>query len=133
MTATVEENKTDAPAGGVGRVARVIGPVVDVEFPVDQMPDIYNALLIDTTVGGETRPMTLEVALHIGDNLVRAIALKPTDGMQRGAEVRDTGGPISVPVGDITKGHVWNTTGDVLDVDPSTIEIKEIEGAPNGR
>ena len=118
MTATAEEKKSEAPAGGIGRVSRVIGPVVDIEFPVDQMPDIYNALLIDTTVGGETRPMTMEVALHIGDNLVRAIALKPTDGMQRGAEVRDTGGPISVPVGDITKGHVWNTTGDVLDVDP---------------
>ena len=133
MTATIEEETTEAPSGGVGRVARVIGPVVDVEFPVDQMPDIYHALLVDTTVGGEKRTMTMEVALHIGDNMVRAIALKPTDGMQRGAEVRDTGAPISVPVGDITKGHVWNTTGDVLDVDPSTIEIKEIEGAPNGR
>ena len=132
MTATVEEKKSEAPAGGVGRVSRVIGPVVDVEFPVDQMPDIYNALLIDTTVGGETRPMTMEVALHIGDNLVRAIALKPTDGMQRGAEVRDTGGPISVPVGDITKGHVWNATGDVLDVDPSTIEIKRSKARPMG-
>ena len=60
-----------------------------------------------------------------GDNMVRAIALKPTDGMQRGAEVRDTGAPISVPVGDVTKGHVWNVTGDVLDVDPSTVEITE--------
>jgi F-type H+-transporting ATPase subunit beta len=107
--------------------------VVDVEFPVDQMPEIYNALTVETTVGGETRSMTMEVELHIGDNLVRAIALKPTDGMQRGTEVRDTGQPISVPVGDITKGHVWNVTGDVLDVDPSTIEITEIEGAPNGR
>ena len=125
MTATVEENKTDAPAGGVGRVARVIGPVVDVEFPVDQMPDIYNALLVETTVAGESRTMTMEVALHIGDNMVRAIALKPTDGMQRGAEVRDTGAAISVPVGDVTKGHVWNTTGDVLDVDPATVEITE--------
>ena len=133
MTATIEESKTDAPSGGVGRVSRVIGPVVDVEFPPDQMPDIYNALLVDTTVNGVTRTMTMEVALHIGDNLVRAIALKPTDGMQRGAEVRDTGAPISVPVGDITKGHVWNVTGDVLDVDPSTIKITEIEGAPNGR
>ncbi len=133
MTATVEVEKTEAPAGGVGRVSRVIGPVVDVEFPVDQMPEIYNALLVDTIVGGETRTMTMEVALHIGDNLVRAIALKPTDGMQRGTEVRDTGAPISVPVGNITKGHVWNTTGDVLDVDPSTIEITAIEGAPNGR
>jgi len=97
------------------------------------MPDIYNALTVETTVGGETRSMTMEVELHIGDNLVRAIALKPTDGMQRGTEVRDTGQPISVPVGDITKGHVWNVTGDVLDVDPSTIEITEIEGAPDGR
>ncbi len=133
MTATIEEENTEAPTGGVGRVSRVIGPVVDVEFPVDQMPEIYNALTVETTVGGETRSMTMEVELHIGDNLVRAIALKPTDGMQRGTEVRDTGQPISVPVGDITKGHVWNVTGDVLDVDPSTIEITAIEGAPNGR
>ncbi|WP_152362809.1 F0F1 ATP synthase subunit beta [Microlunatus speluncae] len=124
MTATVEEKKESAPAG-VGRVARVIGAVVDVEFPADQMPDIYNALLVDTTVNNETRTMTLEVALHIGDNLVRAIALKPTDGMQRGAEVRDTGAPISVPVGEVTKGHVWNVTGEVLDVDPASLEITE--------
>jgi F-type H+/Na+-transporting ATPase subunit beta len=132
-TAVAEKKPEAASNGGVGRVARVIGPVVDVEFPVDQMPEIYNALLVDTLVGGEARTMTMEVALHIGDNMVRAIALKPTDGMQRGAEVRDTGGPISVPVGDITKGHVWNTTGDVLDVDPATVEIKAIEGAPTGR
>ena len=124
-TAVAEAKPATTPPGGVGRVSRVIGPVVDVEFPVDQMPDIYNALLVDTTVNGETRTMTMEVALHIGDNLIRAIALKPTDGMQRGTEVRDTGGPISVPVGDITKGHVWNVTGDVLDVDPSTVEITE--------
>ena len=124
-TAVAEAKPATTPPGGVGRVSRVIGPVVDVEFPVDQMPDIYNALLVDTTVNGETRTMTMEVALHIGDNLVRAIALKPTDGMQRGTEVRDTGGPISVPVGDLTKGHVWNVTGDVLDVDPSTVEITE--------
>src|SRR5215217_4450797 len=125
MTATVEERRSEAPAGGVGRMSRVIGPVVDVEFPVDQMPDIYNALLVDTTVGNEKRTMTMEVALHIGDNMVRAIALKPTDGMQRGTEVQDTGAPITVPVGDITKGHVWNATGDVLNVDPSEVEITE--------
>jgi F-type H+-transporting ATPase subunit beta len=126
MSTAVADTKPDTtPAGGVGRVSRVIGPVVDVEFPVDQMPDIYNALLVDTTVGGETRTMTMEVALHIGDNLVRAIALKPTDGMQRGTEVRDTGAPISVPVGDITKGHVWNVTGDVLDVPASEVQVTE--------
>ncbi len=125
MTATIEENTTEEKSGGIGRVARVIGPVVDVEFPPDAMPDIYNALLVDTTVNGETRTMTLEVALQVGDNMVRAIALKPTDGMQRGAEVRDTGTAISVPVGDVTKGHVWNVTGEVLDADPSTVEITE--------
>jgi F-type H+-transporting ATPase subunit beta len=124
-TAFAETKPETTPVGGVGRVSRVIGPVVDVEFPVDQMPEIYNALLVDTTIGGETRTMTMEVALHIGDNLIRAIALKPTDGMQRGTEVRDTGAPISVPVGDITKGHVWNVTGDVLDVDPSEVKITE--------
>jgi F-type H+-transporting ATPase subunit beta len=125
MTATIEEQDTEATAGGIGRVSRVIGPVVDVEFPVDQMPEIYNALTVEITVEGETRSMTLEVELHIGDNLVRAIALKPTDGMQRGTEVQDTGAPISVPVGDITKGHVWNVTGDCLDADTASLDITE--------
>src|ERR687889_1673136 len=126
MATVIAEQRTGRhSSGGVGRVARVIGPVVDVEFPVDTMPDLQNAVQVDTTVGGRTTTMTMEVALHIGDNMVRCIALKPTDGMQRGTEVRDTGSPISVPVGDITKGHVWNVTGDVLDVDPSTIEITE--------
>ena len=124
MTATVIETE-QAAAGGVGRVARVIGPVVDVEFAGDQIPEIGNALLVDTEVMGDKRTMTMEVALHVGDYLVRAIALKPTDGMRRGAEVRDTGAPISVPVGDVTKGHVWNVTGEVLNVDPSTVEITE--------
>src|SRR5919107_1663602 len=126
MATVIAEQRTGRhSSGGVGRVARVIGPVVDVEFPVDTMPDLQNAVLVETTVGGRTTTMTMEVALHIGDNMVRCIALKPTDGMQRGAEVRDTGAPISVPVGDITKGHVWNVTGDVLDVDPSTVQITE--------
>ena len=124
MTATVIETE-QAAAGGVGRVARVIGPVVDVEFAADQIPEIGNALLVDTEVMGDKRTMTMEVALHIGDNLVRAIALKPTDGMRRGAEVRDTGAPISVPVGDVTKGHVWNVTGECLNEDISGIEINE--------
>lgn len=110
---------------GVGRVVRVIGPVVDVEFPAGQLPEILNALHVDAEVMGETHAITLEVALHIGENVVRAISLKPTDGMRRGTEVRDTGAPISVPVGDVTKGHVWNVTGDVLNADPSTIEVTE--------
>ncbi|SDE19717.1 F0F1 ATP synthase subunit beta [Auraticoccus monumenti] len=127
MTATVNDTQTGHGDGGtgVGRVARVIGPVVDVEFPADQMPDLLNALLVDLEVMGEKRTQTLEVALHVGDNMVRAISLKPTDGLQRGTAVRDTGQPISVPVGEVTKGHVWNVTGEVLNVDPSSITIEE--------
>jgi F-type H+/Na+-transporting ATPase subunit beta len=116
---------TTAQSTATGRVARVIGPVVDVEFAADQLPAIGNALLVETDVMGTRQTITLEVALHVGDSIVRAISLKPTDGMRRGAEVRNTGAPISVPVGDVTKGHVWNVTGEVLNVDPSTIEITE--------
>src|ERR671921_1552802 len=111
MTATVEETKTTG-SGSTGRIARVIGPVVDVEFPVDSMPEIYNALKVDITLGEETTTITLEVAQHIGDGMVRAISMKPTDGLVRGARVTDTGESISVPVGDVTKGHVFNATGD---------------------
>src|SRR5438445_10489885 len=103
MTTTTEI----AAVKGTGRVARIIGPVVDVEFPVDAMPDLLNALTIDYEFLGETRTLTLEVAQHIGDGMVRAIALKPTDGLVRGAEVVNTGGHITVPGGDITKGHVF--------------------------
>jgi F-type H+-transporting ATPase subunit beta len=101
---------------GTGRVSRIIGPVVDVEFPVDAMPELNNALTIDYDFLGETRTLTLEVAQHIGDNMVRAIAMKPTDGLVRGSEVKDTGGPINVPVGNVTLGHVFNVTGDVLNL-----------------
>src|SRR6478735_5597865 len=99
MTAKIEETQ-DTGAAGVGRIARVIGPVVDVEFPVDAMPEIYNKLEVEITLGGETTVLPLEVAQHIGDGMVRAISLKPTDGLVRGAQVSDTGGPITVPVGD---------------------------------
>ena len=126
MTATeFSADQAQEKSLGVGRVARVIGPVVDVEFPADQMPDIMNALTVETDVMGEKLAMTMEVALHVGDNMVRAIALKPTDGMRRGAEVKDTGAPISVPVGDVTKGRVWNVTGDCLNQDASEFEVTE--------
>ncbi len=114
-----------------GRVARVIGPVVDIEFPADALPDMYSALTtqIDLSAQGEAEGimhMTLEVAQHLGDNMVRAIALKPTDGLVRGAVVVDTGAPISVPVGDVTLGHVWNVTGELLNGKPGeTLEITE--------
>ena len=88
-----------------GRVARVIGPVVDIEFPADAMPSIFNALHVEVTMNDQVRLLTLEVAQHIGDNLVRAISMQPTDGLVRGAAVSDTGAAISVPVGDVTKGQ----------------------------
>src|SRR6187401_2231982 len=98
-----------------GRVVRVIGPVVDVEFPPNQLPEINNALTVDVTMGGETTTITCEVAQHIGDSSIRAIALKPTDGLVRGAPVVNTGGPITVPVGEGVLGHVYNVLGEPLD------------------
>ena len=116
MTATASGNSAETVAAGEGRVARVIGPVVDIEFPADAIPHVYNALSIDYELDGEALTLTLEVAQHIGDNMVRAIAMKPTDGLVRGMVATDSGGPITVPVGDITKGHVFNVTGDVLNL-----------------
>lgn len=114
MTTTVET------AAATGRVARVIGPVVDVEFPVDAMPEIYNALHVevaDPAQDGAKKTLTLEVAQHLGDGLVRTISMQPTDGLVRQAAVTDTGASITVPVGDFTKGKVFNTLGEVLNVD----------------
>ncbi len=109
-----------------GRVARVTGPVVDVEFPVEGMPELYNALHVDVDLGELGKKMlTLEVALHLGDNMVRTISLQPTDGLVRGAVVENTGGPITVPVGNVTKGHVWNTLGEPLDVPAASLEITD--------
>jgi F-type H+-transporting ATPase subunit beta len=125
MTATEEKTAGEAARGGTGRVVRVIGPVVDVEFPAEQIPGIYNALNVDVTLGDEVRTLTLEVAQDIGDNVVRAISMQPTDGLVRDAPVSDTGGPISVPVGDVTKGHVFNVLGETLDVPTSSLQITE--------
>jgi F-type H+-transporting ATPase subunit beta len=124
MTATATEQSSTAQ-GGTGRVVRVIGPVVDVEFGPDEMPEIYNALHVDRTLGEETRTLTLEVAQHIGDNMVRAISMQPTDGLVRGAPVEDTGAAISVPVGDATLGHVWSTLGQPLDVSIDDVDVTE--------
>jgi F-type H+-transporting ATPase subunit beta len=116
------ENKNAA----TGRIARVTGPVVDIEFPHDGIPGIYNALTTEINLNGEVSILTLEVAQHLGDDLVRAIALKPTDGLVRGQAVSDTGAPISVPVGDVTKGKVFNVTGDILNGKPGDkVEVSE--------
>src|SRR5690625_2516771 len=95
-----------------------MGPVVDVKFTDDNLPEIYDALFvdIDATEHTEARTLALEVALHLGDNSVRTIAMSSTDGVTRGMEVVPTGGPISVPVGDETLGRVFNVLGDPIDL-----------------
>ena len=110
MTATAEHTGTVT-----GRVVRVTGPVVDVEFPRGQVPELYNALEVPVEIGEIKRTLTLEIAQHLGDNLVRTISMQPTDGLIRGQEVTDLGRPISVPVGDQVKGHVFNALGQCLD------------------
>jgi F-type H+-transporting ATPase subunit beta len=126
MTATLDESKSAETSSGVGRVSRVIGPVVDVEFPTDSMPEIYNALKVDVSLAGEERTLTLEVEQHIGDGMVRAISLQPTDGLVRGSRVTDTGRSIEVPVGDVTKGHVFSTIGDCLNLkEDEVLEVAE--------
>ncbi|MDA1348097.1 MAG: F0F1 ATP synthase subunit beta [Chloroflexi bacterium] len=94
-----------------GKVTQVIGTVVDVQFPPDEMPMVYNAL--ETKIGGDK--LVLEVQQHTGNNWVRCLALGPTEGLVRGVEVVDTGAPISVPVGEQTLGRLFNVLGETLD------------------
>ena len=114
MTVTEDRPSTQSTTG-TGRVVRVTGPVVDVEFPRDAMPELFNALKVEVTLADLGKTLTLEVAQHLGDNVVRTISMAPTDGLVRGAEVRDTGSAISVPVGDVVTGHVFNALGECLD------------------
>ncbi|MDL5041715.1 F0F1 ATP synthase subunit beta [Heyndrickxia coagulans] len=104
----------------IGHVLQVMGPVVDVKFENGQLPDIYNALKINYKAKNANEVdinVTLEVALHLGDDAVRTIAMASTDGIRRGMEVVDTGTPISVPVGEATLGRVFNVLGEVIDLD----------------
>ena len=109
----------------IGRIVKVAGPVVDVEFPPDELPEINNALEVDIELGGETVTVVAEVAQHLGDSLIRAVAMRSTDGLVRGAEVRDTESPITVPVGEQTLGHIFNVLGEPLDVDPESLHFEE--------
>ena len=102
-----------------GKIVRVIGTVVDVEFPPDGMPSVFNAL--ETSIGDDK--LVLEVEQHIGNNWVRCLALGPTEGLKRGIDAVDTGDAISVPVGDPTLGRLFNTLGETLD------GLEEIDGA----
>ncbi|WAL64479.1 F0F1 ATP synthase subunit beta [Amycolatopsis cynarae] len=106
---------TTTEVAAKGRIVSVTGPVVDVEFPRGAVPELFNALKVEIEFAELRKTVTLEVAQHLGDNLVRTISLAPQDGLVRGAEVINTGGPISVPVGDKVKGHVYNALGDCLD------------------
>ena len=99
----------------IGRIVKVSGPVVDAEFAADDLPEITHAVEIDLVVGGEKRMIVGETAQHLGHNRVRIIAMSGTEGLVRGAEVRNTGAPIMVPVGDQTLGHIFNVWGDSLD------------------
>ena len=99
----------------IGKVLQVMGPVVDVRFAENELPDIYNAL----TVPIGDKQLTVEVAQHIGNNTARCIAMSSTDGLTRGADVTDTGAPISVPVGKETLGRIFNVLGDAVDNIPS--------------
>ncbi|MGH3026738.1 MAG: F0F1 ATP synthase subunit beta, partial [Gaiellaceae bacterium] len=127
MTTLFETTDTPSESGdaAVGRVVRVIGPVVDVEFGRHGIPSLYNALTTKIELGELSKTLTLEVAQHIGDDMVRAIALQPTDGLVRGAEVTDSGSPITVPVGDGTLGHVFNTLGEPLDIPANELTTTE--------
>src|SRR2546423_6824984 len=99
-----------------GNIVQVIGPVVDVEFKnTGELPRIYNALEIEYEVNGNPSKLTLEVQQHLGENWVRSIAMSSTEGLKRGMAVNDTGGPITVPVGEGTLGRVFNVTGDPVD------------------
>ncbi|GAB3789423.1 F0F1 ATP synthase subunit beta [Virgibacillus kimchii] len=100
-----------------GQVTQVMGPVVDVKFEDGQLPEIYNALTVQVESDEGTTELALEVALHLGDNTVRTIAMSGTEGVQRGNSVLDQGNPISVPVGDVTLGRVFNVLGEKIDLD----------------
>ncbi|HEY8167193.1 MAG TPA: F0F1 ATP synthase subunit beta, partial [Candidatus Limnocylindrales bacterium] len=104
MTSTIEAT--------MGKVIQITGPVIDVAFPAGQLPAIYNAIEVRRPDGGV---LVCEVQQHLGNNWVRSVAMTTTDGLPRGAEVRDTGAPITVPVGEVTLGRVFDVLGEPID------------------
>ncbi len=100
-----------------GRVVAIAGPVIDVEFPPHALPEINMAVEVDVELEGNKEVITAEVAQQIGDGRVRCVCLRATDGMTRGAAVRNLGRGLSVPVGDAVLGHVFNVLGKPLDTD----------------
>ena len=119
-------NTTGAPER-TGTVVQIIGPVIDVEFEEGHLPEIHHALKIESTgaSGGLQSDVIVEVARHLGENRVRAVAMKPTDGMQRGMHAIDLGEPISVPVGPKTLGRVLNVLGEPVDFPDRPVEAEQ--------
>ena len=114
----------ETAAKNIGKVVQIIGPVIDVEFP-DRLPAIYNALQVKSSAGGVAIDVIAEVAQHLGENRVRAVGMKPTDGMQRGMEAVDLGQPISMPVGPEALGRVLNVLGEPVDFPDRPVQTKE--------
>jgi F-type H+-transporting ATPase subunit beta len=108
-----------------GRVVGIAGPVIDVEFPPSALPELNTAVEFEVTIEGETQKVLAEVAQQLGHGRVRAVCLKPTDGLKRGTPVRNTGHGIQVPVGDKVLGHVWNVWGEALDEEPEGFDQME--------
>src|SRR6266567_2862884 len=121
--AITEAEATKTAERAEGRVVNVIGPVVDVEFPPEHLPEISTALEIERETEDGHDTITAEVSQHIGENVVKAICMQPTDGLRRGALVVNTGAPLKVPVGNETLGHVWNVIGKPLDT--ANVEVKD--------
>ncbi|MEE0845471.1 MAG: F0F1 ATP synthase subunit beta [Eggerthellaceae bacterium] len=120
----ITREELQASKGATGRIVRIVGPVVDVEFPPDQMPAIYNALTVDAkTLAGDLH-LVLEVESQLPGNLVRTVAMSSTDGLIRGLDAVDTGHPIMMPVGPQTLGRIWNVMGEPVDEKP----MPEVEG-----
>ena len=114
-----------ATATKTGKVVQIIGPVVDIEFESGQLPAIYNAVRITGDAGGQQVNLIVEVEQHLGENRVRTVAMKPTDGLQRGMTATDEGGPISMPVGPETLGRVLNVLGEPVDFPDQPVKSKE--------
>src|SRR6478609_6618133 len=114
-----------AAAVKIGKVVQIIGPVVDIEFAGGDLPAIYNAVRVTGDAGGEKVDIIVEVEQHLGENRVRAVAMKPTDGLQRGMSAEDLGEPISVPVGPETLGRVLNVLGEPVDFPDRPVNSKE--------
>jgi F-type H+-transporting ATPase subunit beta len=106
---------TATPTANVGKIVQVIGPVVDVEFADGHLPELFNALTVDYTLGGKPARLTLEVQQHLGEGWVRAVAMSLAEGLKRGNEVKDTGAAISVPVGEGVLGRIFNVLGEPTD------------------